>query len=312
MKRSSLPAFEFKKHESVREGICRLFGLLGTQSRLEAAHEETRAGNGVPSDACIHAMRLILKRHRALLRLVRSHLPESVARQHHGALRRAARGLASAREASVAARTLRALQKEIRGHRAAAVAETRKRVLEVIQDRVPSPAGLARAVHQAESAIQKSATALAQRDWERHGWGVLAKGLHSSYRRARRRFRAARTTGEATSFHSWRTSVKSLMYELRVLRRAAPRKMNALLKDLDQLQEILGDEHDLAVVNNQIQRSSGSLGGRVALKPVFREIRARQQRLRKQALRAGRHLFSDAPAEFTDARHREWKAWRVD
>jgi CHAD domain-containing protein len=158
--------------------------------------------------------------------------------------------------------------------------------------------------------VQRTSRAMVRASWRRQGWPALDAGLRDSYRRARRRFRSLHTTAEDPAFHAWRTASKSLMYQLALLRPAEPRRIKALVSELDLLQETLGEEHDLAVLAARLKRSRRNLKGPDALDQVNTLIVTKQQRLRKQALRLGRHLFAAKPKDFVERRHREWKSWR--
>jgi CHAD domain-containing protein len=133
----------------------------------------------------------------------------------------------------------------------------------------------------------------------------------------------------ARKLHEWRKLVKDLRYAMEILERAEAdvakrsskggsatkgdkaRKqardeaavVHALAKRADDLGELLGEDHDLAVLAERVRaearvaRASGApgLGARKAL---LKAIARRRRRLRKQALRDGKRLYKRKPKRF--------------
>lgn len=295
--------FEFRAGESVRNGVRRLSAFLAKEARALCVRTASEKSDR------IHAARLILKRQRALLRVLRPSLGKEFVRRQDAKLRSAAHRLASTRDATAGTRTLVTLEKETRGDQAAAVRKAREQFNATIHDQILSSEEVRRALHRAADALDKAGLDLTKVNWRRRGWSALGAGLEESYRRARRRFRAAHTTGEEAAFHSWRTATKSLMYQLCLIRAAEPRRSGQLIRRLDELQKLLGAEHDLSVLASRLTNSRQKKNGE-AVTSTLEAIAARQQRLRKKALKEGRHLFGDRPSEFIGRRHREWKKWR--
>jgi CHAD domain-containing protein len=207
-------------------------------------------------------------------------------------------------------RTLDALKEDVRGETIAAVAGIRARLAASATPASGSGKVLTTAMTQLAKAVEQTATALTRVRWRQGGWKAVEDGLWGDYRRARRRFRAAHTTGDEKSFHAWRIATKSLMFQLCFLRPAEPRRLKRCLAELDALQGLLGDEHDLTVLASKLKRDQRRWGEPGAVELSLNAVAARQQRLRKQALKMGRTLFARRPKEFIEQRHREWKAWR--
>jgi CHAD domain-containing protein len=295
---------EFTATESVRAGARRIALLIVENARSHAA----RAGEN-PEEA-IHELRLALKQLRSLLRMIRSGVGDRFYRRYTESLRREAGRLAPSRDAVVAAHTLASMAREARGASAEAASSVQKRLTALAHLRPATHTQTAAAVRPVVKAMQQTARALAEARWRQRGWSVVAAGLRESYRRARRRSHAAHTTSRNETFHTWRTASKSLMYQVSLLRPAGPRRIKALVTGLNVLQRTLGEEHDLSVLAGRLERNRKNLGEPAAVEQTLSLINARQQRLRKQALRSGRHLFAEKPRAFVQRRQREWRAWR--
>ena len=67
---------------------------------------------------------------------------------------------------------------------------------------------------------------------------------------------------------------------------------------LDELSDLLGDDHDLAVVVERIAAAPDSHGGAVAVADTVTAARARQEDLRARSMRLGASLLAERPRAF--------------
>lgn len=303
-KRPSPPAFELRSPLGLHAELCRLSTFLTDTAAAQVGRL------ALAPDAAVHETRLVVKRFRALLRLLRHALGTRPAALHIRRLRRAARGLAEARDTAVGLKTLGDLGHGLRGSTAAAVRDVRKRYSAETRTHEPTARAVARQLRRAIAAVRQTAADLTQTPLRLQGWRALEPALRKDYRRVRRRYKAAHTEDDEERFHRWRTATKSFMYQLRLLRPAAPRRIGELLKGWDALQEVLGQENDLAVVRSRIDASGTTTSRPAANREVDLAITNRQQRLRKVALKLGRRLLRTRAAEFTRELHRDWNRWR--
>ncbi len=135
---------------------------------------------------------------------------------------------------------------------------------------------------------------------------VIAAGLEATYRRGQRRGRRAAKRPTARRFHEWRSAVKRLWYQVRLVQHAAPSVLGPLTDSLDRLGEALGDDHDLAVLVERLDADPERYGGRTSVDAV-RALTATQQReLRARAVRLGATVFAESPAAFALRVRRYW------
>jgi CHAD domain-containing protein len=301
---ASPPPLDLLRNESVRDGFQRLARGLADAARLQAGRPATER------DAAIHVTRLILKRSRAIVRLLRPTLGTAPAELIQNRLRAAAQRLAPARDQAAGRATLELLARDATGAKRGQVEMVRSRFASSPAARGTTPATLARSLKAAAATVERLARSLRHLPWQNRGWTVIDAGLHASYRRARRRFRAAHTESSETAFHDWRTTVKTLQYHVALLKPSAPKRLGGLVRQLDALGTCLGNEHDLAVLAAQLRRKPEALGGPGAVKAVLDLVASRQQALRKQALKQGRRIFGKRPSDFVASLHRAWKSWR--
>jgi CHAD domain-containing protein len=298
-------------------------------AQVELALELLGGGDGRPDERAVHETRKAIKRLRALLRMLRGELGERAFERENGALRDLARELSATRDAAVMLATLDSL---IERHprklaRRRGVLELRRRVA-AESDRMQRTA-LANPAQRAEVLGELHALR-----WRVTAWSLPAErdmrlidaDLERLYHQGReRRKRVARGHGERTlAMHRWRKRVKDLRYGAEMLERRGPagaaggRKRDAArLRELatraDELAELLGEEHDLAVLAQHLRegarvgaRRDRRAGTRDALwrtgkgtrKLLLKLIAARRRELRRKALRKGRRLYGEKPRRF--------------
>jgi len=141
------------------------------------------------------------------------------------------------------------------------------------------------------------------RQWdlpERPGIALVERDLRRIYRDGRqRRRRVARGRGgqgSARAAHAWRKRVKDLRYAAEILGE------RSLARRADRLAELLGEEHDLAVLAGLLPPPGrvplqGKRGKR-ARKALLARIARRRRRLRKRALREGEWVYGRKPKRF--------------
>jgi hypothetical protein len=299
-----------------------------------------RTANGVVDERAVHETRKALKRLRALLRLLRCELGEETLARETAALRDLAARLAGARDAEVRLATLQALidcyprrlgrrrgVEKLLGRLAAEHERISRQTLAEPAVRLEVLAGL-RAFRARASGWQLP---------ERHGTRLIEPGLERIYRQGRRRYRrVARGRGDrVATMHEWRKRVKDLRYAAEMLqwqepsgeggdgRRKGMRKgkgkgkgkgkrkpgadageLRRLARRADELGELLGDDHDLAMLATMLRdtdhkRGSGGLRvGRGTRKTLLKLIARRRRELRKRALRKGERLYARRPRSF--------------
>lgn len=121
------------------------------------------------------------------------------------------------------------------------------------------------------------------------GADALEAGLAKTYKRARRAMVSAADDGTSRDFHEWRKRVKYHRYHLRLLTPIWPKVTKARYKETKRLSDLLGDDHDLAVLRATLEEEAGGAADeRAALIALSRR---RSAELRAQAWSLGRRLF---------------------
>jgi CHAD domain len=279
--------------------------------QVDVALEALADGNGTaPSEKGVHEARKALKRLRALLRLLRRELGERSYARESATLRELASQLSEARDAAVMLATLDALSARHprRLGRRRGVRELRRRLAaehaRLQRQTLTDPRARAEVLGELHAFRWRiAAWTLPAGD----GLELVSADLERLYRQGQRRYRrAAREKGDRTiTMHQWRKRVKDLRYAAEMLdARGSEQRLRELSRRADELGEVLGEDHDLAVFAQRIRAGAKRRGrdqvwrcGRGTRKLLLKAIAARRRELRKRALRRGRRLFRAKPKQ---------------
>ncbi|MGA3267074.1 MAG: CHAD domain-containing protein [Verrucomicrobiota bacterium] len=291
-------AFCFKRKETAAKAVRRLFseraavalGMLGRKNPLDAAHQVRRE----------------IKKLRSLLRLTRAELGDPLYRQSNDALRKAAAYLTDARDAQVRLSALNGLAAQFKAKLPRPAFPKLKAALRANCDAELRKLEDGKAFRAIGQILQEVRTRIEGADVKGKVWPVIAPGLEKSYRRGREAFQMTCDEPAPESFHAWRKRVKDLFHQLRLLRPVRPGKLNAATAKLQKLGDLLGDDHDLFL----LQAFAGQWGDAEETQLLNHLIGPRQQELRKAALKVGSKFYPEKPSRFTRRMGNYWKAWR--
>jgi CHAD domain-containing protein len=141
-------------------------------------------------------------------------------------------------------------------------------------------------------------------------WRTIGEGLEDGYRRARQAMTAAYRSDTGADFHAWRRAVKTHRHQVHALEPVAPRRMAARLDKLDRLGDLLGDEHDLVVLEQTIRDEQSCFPDERNCDHLLRLVSAQRFRLRERARPLGEQLFAEPPSRFRDQMRRDFRAFR--
>jgi CHAD domain-containing protein len=287
---SSPRAYRLKEGEPLPDGIVRI-----ARGRIDHATDELRGSTDSTAEEAVHEARKDMKKLRALLRLMRGELGETVFARENACFRDAARELAGARDTDAMIETLSKLElpdrlgwelrKTIQAGRAANGAEDR-----------------GAAARDAVAILREARRRVGEWPLELESFDAVAGGLERTYRRGRRDFRAVRAEPTTEALHEWRKRVKELWYHHTLLRPLWPPVMGAVGDEAHELADRLGDDHDLAVLADWVARNAG--GGEEFTEAVER----RRAALQADALELGARLYAEKPSAFVGRLGRLWDA----
>jgi CHAD domain-containing protein len=108
----------------------------------------------------------------------------------------------------------------------------------------------------------------------------------------------ANRDGGSEALHDWRKAVKRHRYHLQFLHGAPPDESITDLARLEELGELLGEDHDLAVLEATVANDARSLPGGAARDRLSAAITQRRRALKAKAGPLGERLFGMRPRTF--------------
>lgn len=282
--------YRLKRNESVPEGVRRM-----AAEQLDTALVHLGGEDG------IHEARKATKRLRALVRLVRCELGDEGYALENQCYRDASQRLSGLRDAVVLVETLDRLVeswgKDVPKSRFAPVraglVERRERASGQV------------AVGEAIADLAQARERLEHWNLQCQGWEGIRAGLQRIYARGRRAFAAAYLLPSDAAFHDWRKQVKYLWYHTQILQNIWPPVMQALAEELDQLGELLGQDHDLAVLRAVLAEFPQA--DVLVLERRIDEVRSQ---LQTRARLLGERIYLERPRAFTRRLRGYWRVWR--
>jgi CHAD domain-containing protein len=298
---------ELKAGKSLRKSIRGMARKL-----MEGALEELTGATKNTRDEAVHEARKAFKKVRALLRLVRPVIGEKTYRSENADFRDAGRPLTEVRDAKILIETLDDLVEHFKGSIAgrsfagarkelqANLRDLRKRVL----DEQNAFAAVGEAVRQALERIE---------DWTDapNKWWAVGRGLEEVHRRAGAASESAATEPTVEQLHEWRKQTKYLRYHLGMLRPIWPERLEELASEADHMGELLGDDHDLAVLRRMLTDDPARFGGEGDVEMLSALIDRRRVELEQEAFALGGRFFQEKAEEFTRRLKGYWKKWRA-
>jgi CHAD domain-containing protein len=289
-------AFRFKLGEPFDEGSRRI--AVEQIERAQSSLHDKRGDQAI----AVHETRKSLKRLRALLRLIRPAMGEQAFKAENSQLRDIGLSLSSARDRHVLLETVDKLERAARFGRKG-LAETLRQTIAAANGE-GTPLG----TRQALVRLAEAKKGLGDLHISGTGFEVVAPGLERSYRRARRAFSAAYREPSDEAFHEWRKGAQAHWRQMTLLSRAWPDYLGARAAEARNLSQLLGDDHDLAVLIAFVHSDAGAAlhGEQAAL--IERAARQRQDELRLTARPYGERLFIDTPKRLRRNIGVYWKA----
>ncbi len=257
-------------------------------------------------DETVHQLRKRCKKLRGLLRLVRPAMtgygPDNAA------FRDAARRLSDFRDADALIETYDALMAHFEG-------AADRRAFGPVRARLTRDARADRQTGDPEVALAEVRAALVAARARAAGWSLdadgadaIAGGLGKTYKRARKAMQRAWASPSDEAMHDWRKRMKYHWYHVRLLQEANPEMMRPRAGAADALGDLLGDHHDLAVLESRLDAAPDDFRG--ADLETFRALlRQRKAALEEEAFAQGRVLLAERRKALVKRVKAYWKTW---
>ena len=284
-------AYALAPDEDTEAGIRRIGREL-----LERAVGDLTEPDRLGLSASVHDARKACKQLRGLVRLVRPGLGEATCRRANDTVRDAARELSSLRDAQALVVTFDALIAADGRLLDGPVLATRRALVQRARDADA-------AVSAADPRITRALELLDDVAGAVDGWSAdesdIAGGLTKTYGRARRALAAAQQDPTDEGLHEWRKRVKYSWYHVRLLAPSAPSVLDPLDARFHDLSDVLGDDHDLAVLRRQLVDEPDDHGGAGEVDRLVALIADRRADLLRRAIGLGSRLLVEEPEVYS-------------
>ena len=259
----------------------------------------------------IHEARKHFKRVRAVLRLSRGALPAATYRTENQFFRDQGRILSPVRDSAVYIETIDMLRRRY-GQQLIDASFCRLRQSLVVEHSsvLRTFAGdeqlILSMIERLKGARQRAL------DWTfRHSeFSLIVNGLRRTYRRGLKEKSDAYAQPTTENFHFWRKRVKYLWYQFQILGPLWPALTKAMARECDQLADRLGEEHDLAVLQESplVQEMGRADMGSADL--LFAIAARERSRLRRTAIPLAERIYVESPNQFIFRMEGYWQAYR--
>ena len=297
-------AFRLEKKESASAGIRRI-AREEIDDAIDLAEDRT-----ADSAETVHELRKKFKKIRAVVRLVREPLGDRVFRRENEVLRDLGRKLSPARDAAVRVSALENLQaRRGSGLSRADVTPLQRRLVarhRIAVARVRTPASMSGIAGELRDLRRRV------RAWplDEPGFACMEAGLRRAYRKGKRGASEAYESRTDDAFHEWRKRAKDLRYHVEILGPAWHEPMRSLEKELHELTDRLGDDHDLADLRRTLASARAPTKDRKLVALVIDRIARRRSELQAKARPIGARVYAEKPKDFSARIESYWDAWR--
>lgn len=297
-------AYELRADEGVRESIIRC-----ARQQLDRAIEELSENIERDPVAAVHAARKAVKRERALLRMARGSMARKQRRRENVALREAARGLSSVRDADVVVETLDKLAERFAG-------QLPKAAFGAVRERLDADrtAERRRALETAmgDEAVQDlGAVRVRVDEWRLsgEGWPAIEPGLARTYSDGLKALKRAGKEPTLENLHTLRKRVKDLRYQLELLAAVSGATIAGQAEEAHHLTDLLGDDHDLAVLREAVLAHSADLA--VDLDALLALIDYRRSELQTEAIHLAGRVYAEKRRAYMRRLRASWLGGRA-
>lgn len=158
--------------------------------------------------------------------------------------------------------------------------------------------------------IEQGKQAVDQWSLDQKGFKAIAGGIKKTYQRARRMQETAADDPLAENLHQWRKRVKYHWYHLRLLKNCWPELINVHRESAYRLSDLLGSDHDLFVLDQEIKDSRDEFDNSRDVEMLLALIKQRRSTLLSQIGPLGKRVLCESPQAFAQRFNGYWQAWK--
>ncbi len=281
-------AFSLNPHKHAQHRIKKIY-----KSQMQKMVEESYAKN-ISYAKAVHQIRKRCKKMRGVLRLIRYDLkhPE-LYREQNEFFKQTAKLLGASRDQKVLADTYGKLVRKYRLD-VQDFGSLEQIIDEFKQDL--SAQQYEKLLQQVRQRIEQNFAVVSKLQLQKGGADTVHTGVKKSYKKAKKRSKEAFLRPTQENFHEWRKWVKYHMFHLQMLQKSSGCMLDMRHRELKELGDILGDEHDLSVFESFLH------GQNISHQQEMQAIIYKEQTyLRARAKKIAKPLFCAKPKVYAKA-----------
>jgi len=298
-------AYHIKMGEPIPEAIRRV-----VREEMQAAAAQLSGKGAANRDEAIHEARKSVKKIRGALRLMRPELGDAF-RIENRRMRDVGRKLSDFRDAGAMLETFDALLKKYHGELGEHTLDSIRTGLVAGKEHGEKQAKIERALIGLAGALGRAAKRVKTWPLAADGFAAIGPGLADTYREGRKALARARKHPRPENYHEWRKRVKDHWYHIRLLDNLWTDAMQAYEKSLKELEEWLGEDHNLVVLGEKVLAEPGLYGPADEIRFFGRLIDKYHKELRGNALAVGARIYEEKPRQFAGRMRHLWDAWQA-
>jgi len=285
-------AFRILPGETVEHAIRRI-----AREEVDAAIAEVDDPRLTQHDA-IHQVRKRCKKLRALIRLVRPAFDGYASENRR--FRDAARSLSELRDATT---LIECFEELVRRYRDRIDAGSAERIRHALLERRHALAGsleVSGRLQAFRAEMVASRHRVEQWSFTKSGFAAISGGLRATYALTRTGMRRAYARPSVERFHEWRKAVKYNRHHAQLLYEIWEPVMQPLCDELKRLSELLGQEHDLAVMRAVLCDPTNAFVDPREVEHLLTLRDRRRDRLRARARPVAKRLYAEQPSLYVE------------
>ena len=295
-------AFHLRASESVPEGVRRI-----AIDQLRRAIGEID-DDSLSEDKTVHQIRKRCKKLRGLIRLVRPALGKQYGTANQ-LFRDAAREVSGLRDAQVLINTYDKLMEHFTDQVNRPAFATVRRELTMRLKALESQPAVSPLLELRER-FEQAITLVDSWELDDKGFSAIAAGVSKTHQRARDCLQEVLVQPNTDALHQLRKRIKYLSFQFRLLRQSWPAASDALIETLKSIEDILGEDHDLAMLDQALAKEPNEFGDPQDVQAFRALIATRRKQHQEKAIQQSRFVLAEETSALTERFHAYWRIWR--
>ena len=298
-------SFWLEESETISLGTRRILKEIVEQILHDLTDPE------IDRDEGIHDARKNCKRVRAVYRLIRDEIGNSIYRKENIRFRDIARLMAGARDSLVLIQTLDKLVDTYSDQLSIHLQKDfRQYLVDEYQSTLTNDFDHYQRISSIQERMRDACKQISALPIVNEDFSAFQGGLHRTYRIGLRAMSLAHVLPSPENFHEWRKRVKYLWHQVEILGSIQPEILTEQANELHTLSDYLGDDHDLAVLRKVILTYPSYTDVESDVSLIVHIIDQERMVLEGNALILGEQLFSETPKMFVQRMESYWRAWK--